>query len=249
MLPIQVRHSSVSDFSKVLYSEIYDLAQLNVRRTGDPAACFCYAKDEHFADVLHKSTKTVKRGIKELKDASFVRAISTPIMGGGTARRLYVANAILSDAEVERIKMDLKLRGRYLNPKFHGRVTSVPSDGRVTDVPSYIERNPYILKGKPLSEAAERAPLTKHAFKKTLEANPELLAIIFESLNASNIYALTLSINKFFLSVNSERTLSEWLVKLNGWLVQECRDLTSDLKISALDRIAIARLILSNTIL
>jgi len=79
ILPSSVRYdSNLSDFAKVLFSEILALSKKNG---------FCWATNEHFAKAFSKHETTISRGISELKNAKYIEVLIT-ITALGTSRNL-----------------------------------------------------------------------------------------------------------------------------------------------------------------
>lgn len=79
ILPSCIRYdANISDFAKVLYSEILALSKKNG---------FCWATNEHFAKAFSKHETTVSRAISELKNQNYIQ-IETTNSKNGTVRNI-----------------------------------------------------------------------------------------------------------------------------------------------------------------
>jgi DNA-binding MarR family transcriptional regulator len=111
VLPAHIRYNQVlSDFEKILYSEIVALSN---------ALGYCYASNNYFAKVYNKSVSTISRSINNLEKYEFVKTHIDK--ENGNKRRIYIVienyfkMSELSKKEQESIYRELELNNIKLD--------------------------------------------------------------------------------------------------------------------------------------
>lgn len=98
IIPSCIRYdANVSDFAKVLYSEILALSKKNG---------FCWATNEHFAKAFSKHEMTISKAISELKNANYLKVESTR-SNLGIQRKLFALSENANSAISKKTKCGL----------------------------------------------------------------------------------------------------------------------------------------------